>query len=228
MCVFVDQIAIRATFLGFVVAASLLLVLFGANELKAFGAYAAAMSFFHYSEYLSIAWTNPHALSVDSFILNHSLHYALAAMASWLEFGAEVLVWPAMKECRLVIVVGVTLCVAGEVMRKLAIITANSNFNHVVQFKKADDHRLVTHGVYGLVRHPSYVGWFWWSIGTQIILGNPVCTLLYTAVSWKFFKDRIYVEELTLLNFFGDDYVEYQKNVPTGLPGIRGYSVDEL
>lgn len=127
------------------------------------------MSVFHYSEYLSIAWTNPQALSVDSFILNHSLHYALAAVSSWLEFGFEVYFWPEMKECRTLIFVGVTLCVAGEIMRKLAIITAHSNFNHVVQFKKADDHRLVTHGVYGLVRHPSYVGWFWWSIGTQVI-----------------------------------------------------------
>lgn len=208
-------------------AASLLLVLFGPSQYQAFGLYAAAMAFFHYSEYLSIAWTNPDALSVDSFILNHSLHYALAAIASWLEFGLEVFIWPAMKECLLLIVVGVTLCVAGEVMRKLAIITANSNFNHVVQFQKADGHRLVTHGVYALARHPSYVGWFWWSIGTQIVLANPICTLLYAAVSWKFFKDRIYVEEHTLLRFFGDEYAEYQKMVPTGLPGIRGFEVHQ-
>lgn len=38
-----------------------------------------------------------------------------------------------------------------------------------VQFTKAETHQLVTHGVYSIVRHPSYVGWFWWSVGTQVI-----------------------------------------------------------
>lgn len=27
-------------------------------------------------------------------------------------------------------------------------------------------------------RHPSYMGWFWWSIGTQLLLCNPVVCLL--------------------------------------------------
>ena len=30
-------------------------------------------------------------------------------------------------------------------------------------------------------------------------------------------------EEITLLNFFGEDYLLYQKHVPTGLPFIYGY-----
>jgi len=46
--------------------------------------------------------------------------------------------------------------------------TAKHNFNHVVQSEKSDNHELITHGVYNLCRHPSYVGWFYWSIGTQV------------------------------------------------------------
>lgn len=46
--------------------------------------------------------------------------------------------------------------------------TAKHNFNHVVQSERSDNHQLVTHGVYSLCRHPSYVGWFYWSIGTQV------------------------------------------------------------
>ena len=30
------------------------------------------------------------------------------------------------------------------------------------------DHQLVTSGVYGYCRHPSYAGWFLWSVGTQV------------------------------------------------------------
>ena len=32
----------------------------------------------------------------------------------------------------------------------------------------------MTDGVYAWFRHPSYVGWLYWSVGTQLILCNPV------------------------------------------------------
>jgi hypothetical protein len=47
------------------------------------------MSFFHYSEFLMIALTNPRTVSLDSFILNHSVEYGVAAVASWIEFVIE-------------------------------------------------------------------------------------------------------------------------------------------
>lgn len=95
-----------------------------------------------------------------------------------------------------------------------------------VQFEHHQGHELVTHGVYSLMRHPSYVGWFWWSIGTQVVLANPVCFVIYSIASWKFFHDRIFMEEITLLNFFGEEYYKYQQRVPTGLPFIRGFKVE--
>ena len=75
-----------------------------------------------------------------------------------------------MKEWYLVSLLGVVLCVGGEVFRKLAMLTARTNFNHVVQCTHEEGHQLVTHGVYSYCRHPSYVGWFYWSIGTQVIV----------------------------------------------------------
>lgn len=56
-----------------------------------------------------------------------------------------------------------------------------------------------------------------------MLLCNPVCLLAYTYVSWKFFKHRIDDEEITLLNFFGEHYADYQKSVGTGLPFIKGF-----
>lgn len=76
------------------------------------------------------------------------------------------------------------------------------------------------------MRHPSYVGWFYWSVATQIILANPVCFILYMAASWQFFKERIYMEEIALLNFFGDEYLKYQQTTKTGLPFIKGYAIN--
>ena len=73
-----------------------------------------------------------------------------------------------VKYCGWFCLLGVALTVTGEFLRKLAMITASSNFNHYVQHIKRDDHELVTHGIYGYMRHPSYAGWFLWSVGTQV------------------------------------------------------------
>jgi protein-S-isoprenylcysteine O-methyltransferase len=104
----------------------------------------------------------------------------------------------------------VVLCLVGEVVRKAAMLEAGRSFNHLVQSERAADHTLVTSGIYAWSRHPSYAGWFLWSIGSQLILANPVCLLAYAAVSFSFFKERIYVEEFMLLKFFGQQYRDYQ------------------
>lgn len=94
------------------------------------------------------------------------------------------------------------MVVVGEGLRKAAMHTAGSNFSHQIAFKKADDHQLVTRGVYRLSRHPSYTGWFVWAVGTQVLLCNPLSIVAYTYASWSFFADRIEFEEEMLFNFF--------------------------
>lgn len=78
-------------------------------------------------------------------------------------------VFPELKKYYYISVFGLLLCIFGEVIRKSAIFTASTNFNHIVQTEKEQNHVLVTHGIYSLCRHPSYVGWFYWSIGTQVL-----------------------------------------------------------
>ena len=73
-----------------------------------------------------------------------------------------------MKQFTWISLAGLLLVFFGEVLRKVAMFTAMSNFNHYVRHVKEEGHQLVTHGVYAHCRHPSYVGWFYWSIGTQV------------------------------------------------------------
>lgn len=70
------------------------------------------------------------------------------------------------------------MVLCGEGLRKAAMLTAGSNFNHIVQNEKAQSHVLVTSGVYAFFRHPSYVGWFYWSIGTQVSPASRFTLLL--------------------------------------------------
>jgi len=41
------------------------------------------------------------------------------------------------------------------------------------------------------MRHPSYAGFFAWALGTQILLGNPIGTVVFAVVLWRFFSQRI-------------------------------------
>lgn len=219
------QVAVRACFLGFAFGCGLL-ISFTQSPWKHFGWYVCSLSFFHYSEYLITAITNPKSLSLDSFLLNHSMEYSLAAISSWLEFTVEKFIYPDMKQITWLAVIGLMMVIIGESLRKAAMLTAGSNFNHIVQNEKSNTHILVTAGVYSWFRHPSYVGWFYWSIGTQVLLCNPVCTIGYAVASWRFFKERIEEEEFTLIHFFGEQYLDYKRKVPTGLPFIKGFKVE--
>ena len=73
-----------------------------------------------------------------------------------------------MKGLHWLNVIGLLMVIGGEILRKVAMLTASTNFNHYIQRTKDEEHQLVTHGIYGICRHPAYVGWFYWSVGTQV------------------------------------------------------------
>jgi len=212
----------RAALLGTMFGSSIIMIKVNSCPWITFWMYMMFLSFFHFSEYMMTALYNSHRLSTDSFLLNHSTEYQLAAVASWVEFTVEAYFFPTFKCLFVLNVVGFFLVVCGELLRKLAMIVAKANFSHIVQSEKNAKHELVTNGIYSWMRHPSYVGWFYWSIGTQILLCNPLCTIAYTMASWSFFNERIRDEEYHLIQFFGEDYKNYILNVPTLLPFIYG------
>lgn len=69
-----------------------------------------------------------------------------------------------------------------------------------------------------LVRHPSYVGFFYWAVGSQLLLSNIVSTIGFMYVLGRFFRNRIIHEEAYLKRFFGKDYLVYMARVGSGLP----------
>jgi len=223
----VYQIAWRALLLGNVFGFAFAWSLSVSPSWKPLGLYFCFLSSFHFTEFLTTALIKPRSLKLDSFLLNHSREYHVAAVASWCEFIIERFLFPEAKVMSYLSYIGLFLCVSGEVTRKLAMFTAGSNFDHTVQNRREENHVLVTHGIYSLCRHPSYVGWFYWSVGTQLVLANPICTVAYAFASWSFFKTRVEEEEITLLNFFQEDYVAYKEKVATGLPFITGFEIEQ-
>ncbi|CAB4265398.1 unnamed protein product [Prunus armeniaca] len=70
---------------------------------------------------------------------------------------------------------GLGLLIIGEIIRKMAIITAGRSFTHLIRVHHSEHHQLITNGIYRVVRHPGYCGFFIWSVGTQIMLLRGIC-----------------------------------------------------
>ena len=216
------KVAICAHGLGATFSAGLFTALMD-GPIAYFGMYVTALSFFHMSEYLLTAVYNPTTLSTDSYLINHSKAYVFAMLSSLVEYCIEMYFVPWIKAYVWISRLGLLLVITGELLRKVAMVTAASNFTHQVQYYKRSGHTLVTHGVYSLSRHPSYAGWFYWSIGSQLLLCNPVCFVGFAVATWMFFQDRILDEELLLLQFFGQEYEDYRKRVGIGIPFVKGF-----
>uniref|UniRef100_A0A915PJU8 Protein-S-isoprenylcysteine O-methyltransferase n=1 Tax=Setaria digitata TaxID=48799 RepID=A0A915PJU8_9BILA len=215
--------AAQASFLGGTFTLSLLCA-YSTNNfyLSIFALYFACIAAFHYGEFLMTALTNRSGLNFSSYLLDHSFAYWAAAVTCWVEYAIEVQFLPRLKNV-VVSYIGLTLVAFGEILRKLAMLHADGGFTHVVAVEKRPRHKLITSGVYGFVRHPGYLGWLVWCVGTQVMLCNPICFILYLLIGWNFFNERIYWEERYLTCFFGAEYTQYRQNVPLGIPFIKGY-----
>ena len=166
------------------------------------------------------AFYNPTQATADSFIVNHSTGYTAAALTSWTEFAIRFVFFPTYN-LPVVSYLGLLTVVLAQIIRSLAMATAGESFNHLIQNVKKENHVLITHGIYSVFRHPSYVGFFYWSIGTQLLLGNPLHAVLFAAVSWTFFQRRIAYEEESLCHFFPGAYPAYVARTYTGIPFLR-------
>ncbi|KAJ5357146.1 hypothetical protein N7541_004304 [Penicillium brevicompactum] len=198
--------------------------------------FVASLSLFHFLEFWVTAQYNTRYATVSAFLLSsNGWAYNVAHGSAIVECIVSHYVFPGQtsfsrlltvtepvfgREVSLLLVAGFILLAVGQVVRTIAMATAASNFNHHVQSQHQEGHVLVKSGLYGYLRHPSYFGFFWWGLGTQLVLGNAVCFVGYALVLWRFFSSRIKREEAYLISFFGDEYVQYRKSTPVGIPGI--------
>jgi protein-S-isoprenylcysteine O-methyltransferase len=153
------------------------------------------LSAFHFCEFYTYARWNLKNLTANSYLtLSNGRPYIYAMAFAFLETSVTSAFFPNWQS-RLaqpwLQAIGLIAVITGQVVRDLAIATAGTSFNHHVQKKKRSDHILVTWGPYTWFRHPSYFGFYWWAVGTQLLLGNAISTPIFTLVVWNFFYRRI-------------------------------------
>ncbi|KAF9737755.1 hypothetical protein PMIN06_012411 [Paraphaeosphaeria minitans] len=185
--------------------------------------FLAVLSVFHFLEFWTTAAYNTPTAYISSFLLTNGSRYRQAHTVAFVETIVTSYFFPAWQ-ARVhppwLIALGVVMIVVGQVVRSLAMVQAGTNFNHQVQQHKNEGHELVTTGLYSVFRHPSYFGFFWWGLGTQVALGNLASFVAYAGILWYFFYTRITHEEKHLVEFFGDDYKAYKTRTRVWIPFI--------
>lgn len=188
--------------------------------------YIISLSVFHFLEFFTTAKFNPGKVSSESFLINNGRGYVSAHAFAVLEAVVEYIIFPTWKSTwfsytnTIIVIFGLILIIMGQIIRSLSMITAGQSFSHTVKTKMISDHKLITTGIYSFMRHPSYFGFFWWAIGTQLLLLNPISLVTFILVLWNFFNKRIIFEERFLVKFFGVDYLKYKVKVGVGIPFI--------
>jgi protein-S-isoprenylcysteine O-methyltransferase Ste14 len=112
---------------------------------------------------------------------------------------------------------GVVLFTAGSALRLWPVFVLGHRFSGLVAIQPG--HTLVTSGVYGLIRHPSYLGLLVNSLGWGLAFRSGVGVLL-AALMIPPLLARIRAEERLLRTEFGAEYDAYRARTSRLIPGL--------
>jgi protein-S-isoprenylcysteine O-methyltransferase Ste14 len=113
--------------------------------------------------------------------------------------------------------IGVVRFAAGGALRLWPVFVLGRRFSGLVAIQPG--HMLVTSGVYGVIRHPSYLGLLVNSLGWGLAFRSGLGVLL-TALLILPLLARIRAEEWLLRTQFGDEYGAYCARTSRLVPGL--------
>ena len=113
--------------------------------------------------------------------------------------------------------VGVVLFAAGGALRIWPVFVLGRRFSGLVAVQRG--HTLVTNGVYGVIRHPSYLGLLVNALGWALAFRSGVGVVL-TALILPPLVARINAEERLLRAHFGGEYDAYRARTSRLIPGV--------
>jgi protein-S-isoprenylcysteine O-methyltransferase Ste14 len=113
--------------------------------------------------------------------------------------------------------IGVILFAAGGVLRIWPVFVLGRRFSGLVAIQPG--HTLVTSSIYGVIRHPSYLGLLVNALGWALAFRSGV-GLLLTALLLPPLLARIRAEETLLRSQFGGEYEAYCARTSRLIPGL--------
>jgi protein-S-isoprenylcysteine O-methyltransferase Ste14 len=139
------------------------------------------------------------AIALGSYLGSHGIGYVAAGAAS-------------------VSLCGLVMIVIGLIIRWVAILTLRRYFTTDVSIQH--EHKLMSAGIYGIVRHPAYSGSLLSFLGLGLTYANWLCTVVIFIPILCAFLYRINVEEAALTAHFGEIYAAYRNRVKRLIPFV--------
>jgi protein-S-isoprenylcysteine O-methyltransferase Ste14 len=112
---------------------------------------------------------------------------------------------------------GVALFTVGGAIRLWPVYVLGNRFSGLVAIQHG--HTLVTSGIYGVVRHPSYLGLLLNSLGWALVFRSWVGVII-TGATLVPLLARITAEERLLRSQFGEEYEAYRAKTSRLIPGL--------
>ena len=113
---------------------------------------------------------------------------------------------------------GIASCVAGLWLFHASHADLGTNWSITLELR--ENHKLITSGVYRLVRHPMYMALGLYSIGQALALPNWVAGPSYLASFGVLFVFRLRHEERMMRDQFGKEYDDYAARTKRLIPGV--------
>ncbi len=123
------------------------------------------------------------------------------------------------------IVIGLSMLIGGLAFRIWSIRTLGKFFTATVQ--RVEGHRVIKHGPYAIVRHPSYLGAYVAMLGSAVLLEAYFSVAIGAVAIWLVYQYRIRFEEQLLVREFGEEYRQFMADTPALIPAVFGRRVSK-
>lgn len=151
---------------------------------------------------------------------NHSLSIIWIGIAICLTLSVYISFkyFSPISSFELIKYIGLALIIIGIILRLMIIRSLGRFFTADVTIRQ--NHQLKKDGFYHFLRHPSYSASLLSFVGFSISLNNWISLFIVIIMILIVFTNRIKIEERALVEFFGQEYVEYIKSTKALIPFI--------
>lgn len=121
----------------------------------------------------------------------------------------------------ILLIICALISLSGQVIRSIAIGTANKNTSGRNTKEGQVAEALNTKGIYSTVRHPLYLGNYLMWIGIVAYTYNIYYIIIVSLLFWLYYERIMFAEERFLERKFGESYVNWSLKVPAFIPSFK-------